>query len=90
MYSFVFRRYIFEKEKIIEVNFPDSVILTTVEKYRHFVIEIYQSKEIGSLIETLELYRDIINLTGDFALPEIYFSGIHLPDSENLYNKYIN
>lgn len=70
--------------------FPDSVILTAIEKYKDFEIEIYQCKEIKSLIKTLELYKEIITLTQSFALPEIFFNGELLPDSENIYNTFIN
>lgn len=89
MYSFVYRKYIFEKETVTKHDFPDNVILLAVEKYRYFVIEIYQSKEINSLIKTLQLYNELIGVTGDFALPEIYFNGALLPDSEMLYNSLI-
>ena len=84
-YSFVYRVYIFENESVEKVQFSDAIVFLGIETYKHFEIEIYQSKEMKSLVDMMQLYKEVINLRGDFALPEFFFNGQLLPDSEKLF-----
>jgi len=89
-YSFVYRVYIFENETVEKVQFPDDIIFLGIERYKHFEIEIYQCKEMKSLVDMMHLYKELISVRGDVALPEFFFNGQLLPDSEKLFTTFMD